>query len=171
MSEKHNLIKAIERNDWTQITELLEKDNKLFKLNILDSNMKWIHKIANGTKDCLQTEEEIIKLYYRFDDYIDLEVRNESGATPLLLSVLNGKFYQTRAFLKLGSDISTRDYYNIGLRDKCCKSDVANMKNKKKILDLLDNHPPKYVPHTDIRYHFDKLELCEDEPDEPVVDD
>ena len=149
MSEKHNLVKAIKTNDWKKVETLLEKYPKLLNTELDDYNHLWYHNMANKTIDTENTENIILKLCTKYKEFVDLERKNSAGATPLLLAVLNGKFYQTRAFLKLGSDISTRDYHNIGLRDKCCRSSVANMKNKKNSSCVYSSsaHPNQYHEH------------------------
>ena len=119
-----------------------------------------------------------VVLEHLISDYnadVNMVTMNDNGfnSTPLLFASANGKYNQVKTLLLLGANKKIRNKRGkcAGYQNYCCSWSGARIENKQKILHLLDNPPPKYVPHTNINYHFNKLELCTDEPDEPVADD
>ena len=165
MGEKNDLVKAIKTNSWKKVETLLENYPELLNTKLNDSNHLWYHNMSNVTVDTEATENIILKLCTKYKEFVDLERENSAGYTPLRLASFNGKFHQTRAFLKLGSK-DIREAIT-----SCCSFSGSNKYNRKRIIALLRSPPPEYLPHTNIHHHFNKLELCEDEPDEPVGDD
>ena len=169
------MFKAICEGNWEVVYELLKKYPNFLTYDFDDSQCKLLHCIAIRSPCTKETEDAIKEIsclwFSLFGEMFDLELKNKAGCTPLYLSSLNGNYHQLKAFLELGASRFATANDRSTVRGGCCGSSGAKHSNKQKIRHLLDNPPPKYVPHTDIHYHFDKLELCDDEPDEPVGDD
>ena len=117
----------------------------------------------------------------------NINIRTPSGQiTPLHFASAYGKYNQVKTLVFLGANTKMKSKWHAYPIDDCCtwygtrNSQNSNMANK---IKLLLRNPPK-VPYKELApclrkdyeisstiYRFDKIERCEDEPDEPVADE
>ena len=130
MAQKRAMMAAAKAGDGARVLALEKAAPGLAAADLNGTNMTALHYIAFYAPDVVASGEAITQLWW-----VDIDVRDEYGRTPLLYASMRGKLHQVRALVQSGATVNVKSKWGSTPASECCNS-TDDKKNRAAILAL-----------------------------------